>query len=492
MKSIKESPLYPIVNPRSIAIFGASNRVDAMGTNHLFSLRRHGFGGALYPVHPREERVMGLKAYRSVADIPEVPDLALLVLPTSVVPGVLEECGKKGIGHAIVVSGGFREVGAEGVALEEKLKEIAGKYGIRFLGPNCIGVANPHHRLNTTFFEFDGLAGFIGMASQSGSFVTQMFKYLATCGLGFSTAISVGNEANTDIVECMEYLGACPNTRVIALYIEGINRGGAFMETARAIVPHKPIVAYYAGGSESGKRAGLSHTGAMAGPDGLYSGVFRQSGVIRATSITELFDLCWVLGSQPRPKGRRVVIQTHSGGPGATAADACGRTGLEVPSLSEETLRRLTHLIPSTGSIDNPVDVTYHRDPAHYFRDIPGILLEEEGADILLMYLLLPTQMVEQTLRRMGLPEEDIPEERNKLIDAQADSVARIMKGQGKPLVGYTFRDLRERFIRGLLDRGVPVIPDPHRAVRAIKALVDYADLRERIGAGRGKETAKD
>lgn len=482
--SITESPLYPIVNPRSIALFGASNRVDAMGTNHLFALRHHGFQGALYPVHPEQDQVMGLKAYRSVTDLPETPDLALLVLPTPVVGRVLEECGKKGIRHAIVVSGGFREVGGEGIGLERELREIASQYGIRFLGPNCIGVANPHHRLNTTFFEFDGMAGFIGMASQSGSFVTQMFKHLKTYKLGFSAAISVGNEANTDIVDSMEYLGACPKTRVIALYVEGITRGRAFMETARSIVPHKPIVAYYAGGSETGRRAGLSHTGAMAGPDRLYSGVFRQSGVIRATSITELFDFCWVLGSQPRPSGPRVVIQTHSGGPGAAAADGCGRLGLELPPLSGKTLQKLAPLVPHTGSINNPVDITFHRELDHYFHAIPKALLEEENADILLMYFLLPIQMVEQTLRRRGLPEEEVTAESNKVIDAQAESVARLLRTHDKPLIGYTFRSLEEEFIQALLDRGVPVFPDPHRAARAAMALLDYARLRAMIAAG--------
>jgi acyl-CoA synthetase (NDP forming) len=283
-----------------------------MGTNLLASTLALGFEGHIYPVHPKEKQVQNLRAYRSVLDLPEVPDMAVLVLPTRIVPQMLEDCGKKGIKHAIVVSGGFREMGREGVELEKKLLAIANKYGIRFLGPNCIGVANTHLKLNTTFLQHEGSAGYIGMASQSGSFVTQMFNYLSRYGLGFSTALSVGNEADIDVVDCMEYLGSCPNTRVIALYIEAIKRGRAFIEMARSIVPHKPIVALYVGGSNTGKRAGFSHTGAMAGPDLLYDGMFRQSGVIRAQSVTELFDFCWALGGLSRPKGRRVVIQTHS------------------------------------------------------------------------------------------------------------------------------------------------------------------------------------
>jgi acetyl-CoA synthetase (ADP-forming) len=283
--STETSPLYPIANPKSIALFGASNNVTSMGTSLLNSVLDLGFEGEIYPIHPKENRVQNLKAYRSVLDLPNVPDLALIVLPTRIVSEAMDACGRKGIRHAIVISGGFKEVD-----LEKELVAVANKYGMRFLGPNCIGVANTRHKLNTTFMAFQGAPGFIGMASQSGSFVTQMFGYLSDYALGFSTAFSVGNEANIDIVDCMEYLGACPDTRVIALYIEGIRRGRAFVETARSIVPKKPIVALYVGGSEAGSRAGLSHTGALAGPDRLYEGIFRQSGVIRARSVTEMFD----------------------------------------------------------------------------------------------------------------------------------------------------------------------------------------------------------
>jgi acetyl-CoA synthetase (ADP-forming) len=412
--------------------------------------------------------------------LPEIPDLAIMVLPTRIVPRTLEECGEKGIKHAIVVSGGFKEVGGQGPDLEKKIIEIAERYGICFLGPNCIGVANPHHKLNTTFFQHEGPPGFIGLASQSGSLVTQMFNYLAGYGIGFSTAFSVGNEANVDIIDCMEYLGACPNTKVIGLYIEGIIRGRAFIKTARAIVPEKPIVALYVGGSEAGKRAGFSHTGAMAGADRLYDGMFCQSGIIRAQSVTELFDFCWALGSLPKPRGQRVVIQTHSGGPGVAAADSCGRAGLELPSLSEETIEKLGAFIPHTGSINNPVDLTFTKNPMDYFSVIPKALLEDDNTHILLMYLLMPAHTVKRALAQMGLPVEQIEEQNARLIDAQVESIARLSEAHDKPVVGYTFRSLKEHFIRELLERGVPVFPGPERAARAIKSLVRYTELREK------------
>jgi len=452
-----------------------------MGTNLLASTLALGFEGHIYPVHPKEKQVQNLSAYRSVLDLPEVPDMAVLVLPTRIVPQMLEDCGKKGIKHAIVVSGGFREMGREGVELEKELLAIANKYGIRFLGPNCIGVANTHLKLNTTFLQHEGSAGYIGMASQSGSLVTQMFNYLSRYGLGFSTALSVGNEADIDIVDCMEYLGSCPNTKVIALYIEAIKRGRAFIEMARSIVPFKPIVALYVGGSNTGKQAGFSHTGAMAGPDLLYDGMFRQSGVIRAQSVTELFDFCWALGGLPRPKGPRVVIQTHSGGPGAAAADACGREGLDLPTLSPETRKRLKPIVPHTSSTGNPVDLTFTKDPLLYFSEIPKVLLADNNVDILLVYFLTPLQVVRRALEQRGVPEEQVMEQSSKLLDTQCESVAHLKETQEKILVGYTLRSPEDEFIQGLLSRGVTVFPDPNRAARALQALVQYGSLRDEI-----------
>ena len=481
LKSIKESPLFRIVNPRSIAFFGASNRFSSMGTNQLSSLKSLGFEGQIYPIHLKEKQVLGLKAYPSVLELPAVPDLAVMVLPNQIVPQVMEECGQKGIRNAIVVSGGFREVGGEGPALEKKLLAAAAKFGIRFLGPNCLGVANPHHKFNVTFLPFEGRPGYIGLASQSGSFITQMFDYLRRFHLGFSTGISVGNEADMDIVDAMEYLALCPHTRVIALYIEMIRRGRAFIELARSIVPHKPIVAYYAGGSEAGKRASFSHTGALAGPDSLYDGVFRQSGVVRAHSIPELFDFCWVLGACPRPQGNRVVIQTHSGGPGAAASDACSRAGLDLPPLSEKTLAQLAALVPHTGSLNNPVDLTFSKNPMDFFAAIPNVLLSEERADGLLVYFLTPAQIVRRNMESMGISKDDMPKLIDKLYRDQAASLADLLGRYNKPLIGFTFQSTDNPFIQKLLDHDLAVLPSPERAARAMAALVGYSRYVSRL-----------
>lgn len=477
-ESAEKSPLYPFLNPKSIAFYGASNSFSAMGTTQFRNIYELGFEGDLYPIHPKLDQVQGRKAYKSVLDLPEVPDLAVMVLPTRVVPEVMEECGRKGIRNVIIVSGGFKEVGGEGNGLQDRIVAIAKQYRMRFLGPNCIGVANPYHKLNTTFFPYNTSPGFIGMASQSGSFVTQMFDYLGKFGLGFSAAVSVGNEANIDLVDCLEYLAACPYTKVIALYIEAIRRGREFLDTARSITPHKPIVALYVGGSEAGKRAGFSHTGAMAGPDHLYDGVFRQSGIIRAWSIEELFDFCWALGACPPPKGNRVVIQTHSGGPGAAAADACGRVGLELPSLSSTTREKLAPFVPHTGSLNNPVDLTFTKNPLDYFHAIPKALLEGQEIDGLLVYFLVPTQTVRRALESMGMDEEHVNEQTRKIIEQQSEAVSSLAGESGKPVIGFSLRTREDFFIARLQDKGIPVLGSPERGARAMGALVRYARWR--------------
>ncbi|MBU1196436.1 MAG: CoA-binding protein [Proteobacteria bacterium] len=481
IKIINDSPLYPIANPENIAFFGASNNFFSMGSNILQSIVDFGFEGDIYPVHPKEETVQGFKAYKDVMDLPIVPDLAVFVLPTRLICDVMEACGKKGIRHAVVVTAGFREVGGEGIALEAKLKNIAKKYGIVFVGPNCLGVVNTYKKLNTTFLKMEGNPGFIGLASQSGSLVTQMFNYLAQHGVGFSTAFSIGNAAVIDLVDCLEYLGACPDTKVIAMYVESIDRGRQFVEAARRISLRKPIVAYYVGGSEIGKKATFSHTGSLAGPDKLYDGIFRQSGVIRAHSITDLFDYARALGGLPLPRGRRVAIQTHSGGPGAAAADTCGRLGLELPKFPDETIEALSEFVPHTGSINNPVDITYSKNQTDFFIGIPKVLLSSNVVDMLLMYYLVPDSMLQGMLVRFGISEEDAQNGNLDVLNDYAALMVNMLKQYNKPIAGFTFRNLKEQFPQALMANGIPVFTSPEQSVRALNALVTYTQLRQKI-----------
>jgi acetyl-CoA synthetase (ADP-forming) len=479
MKELTDSPLYKMMHPKSIAFWGASKDPTTMGSFQLAQLLALGFENPVYPIHPNDKNVMGLRAYASIKDVPGPVDLAVFVLPTQIVPEILEECGQAGINRIIITSAGFGEMGSEGKDMQDRLVEIARKYGISFLGPNCIGVVNSYTKLNTTFFPYEISPGFIGMASQSGSFVTQMFSYLGKFGLGFSQAFSVGNEAMLDLTDCIEYLGSCPNTKVIALYVEGIKRGREFARVAKEVSKKKPIVAYYVGGSEAGSKAGMSHTGALAGPDLLYSGIFKQCGIIRASSAEELFDFCFVLGTQPLPKGDRVAVLTHSGGPGAAAADTVDRTGLKLADFSPETIEQLTALLPHTARTGNPVDLTFNRNPGDYVNAIPSALLKDIGVDGLFIYLLMPAHRVAQVMVRGGVAREKAAEMATQFVKMQADLVANLAPKFGKPVVGGAFATREDPFTRELEDRNIPMMPSPERAIKALAALRQYARFRE-------------
>ena len=478
MKDMTDSPLYKMMHPKSVAFWGASKDPTTMGSFQLAQLLALGFENPIYPIHPNDKVVMGLRAYASIKDVPGPVDLAVFVLPTQIVPDILEECGRAGINRIIITSAGFGEMGSEGKYMQDRLVEIARKYGISFLGPNCIGVVNSYTKLNTTFFPYEISPGFIGMASQSGSFVTQMFSYLGKFGLGFSQAFSVGNEAMLDLTDCIEYLGFCPNTKVIALYVEGIKRGREFARVAKEVSKKKPIVAYYVGGSEAGSKAGMSHTGALAGPDLLYNGIFKQCGIIRASSAEELFDLCFVLGTQPLPKGDRVAVLTHSGGPGAAAADTVDRTGLTLADFSPETIEQLAALLPHTARMGNPVDLTFNRNPRDYVDGIPSALLKDSGVDGLFIYLLMPAHRVAQVMVRSGVTREKATEMATQFVKIQADLVANLAPKFGKPVVGGSFVTREDPFTRELEDRNIPMMPSPERAIKALAALRQYARFR--------------
>ncbi|MFH1134588.1 MAG: CoA-binding protein [Pseudomonadota bacterium] len=480
IRKIEDSPLALLVNPRSMVMFGASNNLS-MGTVIYMAALNLKFKGPIYLVHPKDEVVLGRRAYKNIADLPEVPDLAVLVLPNRAVAGTIEACGRLGVRRAVIVSGGFKEAGEEGRTMEKELAETAARYGVRLLGPNCLGVLSTPHNLNTTTFPYEGPGGWVGMISRSGSFIVQMYQNLFDLGLGFSTAFSVGNQVDLDVVDCLEYLGACPHTKVIAMYIEGIRRGRDFVEAARAISPRKPIVAYYAGGSETGRRAGLSHTGALAGPDRLYDGVFRQGGIVRARTVTEMLECCRLLGGCPLPRGPRVAIQTDSGGPGAAAADACGRAGLELPSFSASTLAKLKDLIPGTASTNNPVDLTFNKSLQDYASSIPQALLDDENVDMLLAYFLMPVEVMSLLMEGAGLSKEQAFAESWKIFEQQGDSFGRLCAAADKPAVAFTYRALNSELIKILSARGVPVLTGPDRAARAMASLVEYRRLREKI-----------
>jgi acyl-CoA synthetase (NDP forming) len=470
---MSENPLERILNPRSVAIFGASDKITTMGTYQLINILQGGFPGKVYPVHPNKEIVQGLKAYARAQDLPEAPDLAQIVVPTRSVPGVLQDLGERGCRRAIVISGGFKETGEEGMKLERELKETAGRFGIRFLGPNCIGVINPHLPLNTTMYHYFQKPGHMALASHSGTYVTQVLPYLKKRGIGYSRAISLGNETDIDVVDALEFLAGDEDTRAIALYLEVIRRGPEFIKTARRVSRTKPIVAVYVGGTEAGGRSGSSHTGAMAGSDEIYDAAFAQAGVLRAADMQSLYDWAFALSEQPRLPGPRVAIVTHSGGPATSLADACNRHGLEVPEFSPGLQKHLKELVPATGSSRNPVDVTFGVDMKALFLDIPKIILESGEVDGIILHG-VGGEAYFREMDRVAKGNVNFPlDQMGGYMSYIAQELHRVCKQAEKPVVCSAFADRTEDPVIGeFQDLGIPCFETPEQAVRAMGALM--------------------
>jgi acetyltransferase len=475
------NPLHKIMNPGSIAIVGASNNVMKMGTIQCLNLIGSGYPGRIFPVHPSEKEVLGRKAYPSIDALPQVPDVAVLVVPTRLVPEMIRRFGELGTKHAVIVSAGFSETGEGGVELQREIVRIAGEYGIRFLGPNCVGILNTACPLNLTVFPSFDRGGKLGVASQSGTFITQNLTWLHRNGIVIGKAMSVGNEANIDIVDCLDYFGEDEETTAVALYIEGIRRASAFLETARRISRKKPIVAQYVGGTEAGARSGSSHTGAIAGPGFIYEGLFAQAGIIAVDSIEEVFRTASALASQPPLRGKRIAVVTNSGGPGTAAADTLNRVGMDVPEFSEATKAAIRPFIAGHASARNPVDVTFDLDMPTLARKIPEILFKDEEIDGMIIHGIMDSgffNVIVPMARKVLSLGEDLPIE---LPETDLEPLIGMPGRYGKPLLVSSFFDEEEdRCIRIFHKEGVPVFDSPEKAAKAMGAFHRHLRIRNR------------
>lgn len=473
---------HSLMNPKSIAIVGAGNNPMKMGTMHALSIIEDGFDGKFYPIHPTEQTVLGLKAYAKPSDLPETPDLAIFVLPAQHLLPVFEEFGKIGTKSSIIITAGFKESGIEGIRQENHLKDIALKYGIRFIGPNCMGIINRTISLNTTVMPLVGKAGNLGMISQSGTYVTQTPPYLQKRGIHFSKAVSVGNEADISIVDALEYLGKDDATKAIAMYIEMIRDVRRFFDVAREITPHKPVIVQYVGGSEAGGRSGASHTGAMAGKNYLYEGLFKQAGIIRANSIEDLYDWGWALASQPRIKGKRVGIITNSGGPGSAIADTCETEGCEVPQFSMDLMEKIKPLIPAHAPCGNPVDMTFSTDMEMMTRTITSIVMKSDEVDGIVLHGAMPTGFMSAIFPHIakllpGITLKEVLEQTGKDLS----DIVRLPFTQNIPMTVSSFFDRTEEdYTRAYQDNGVPVFDSPEKAARAMSKIVAYKTITDR------------
>ncbi|MCX7680157.1 MAG: acetate--CoA ligase family protein [Spirochaetes bacterium] len=475
-------PLHLLLNPSSIAIVGANNNPMKMGTMHALSILKDGFAGTLYPVHPREKEVLGLVAYPSVEKLPVVPDLAILVVPSSEIINLVEEFGKRGTRRIIIITAGFRETGDKGKAEEERLKETAARYGIRFLGPNCMGVINTSISLNTTVMTLNMKEGRLGMVSQSGTYISQTLSYLAKRGIRFSKAISVGNSTDISLTDALEYLGDDEATTAIALYIEGIAEPKHFLEVAKRIVPKKPIVAQYVGGSIAGARASQSHTGALAASDHLYDGLFKQAGIIRVYSVEDLYGHGWMLASQPRLKGNRVAVLTNSGGPGSSMAHTCEKQGFIIPEFSPHLRKKIEPLVPPHAPCGNPVDITFSMDVEVLSRKIPEIVMESGEVDAVVLHGTMRSGFIKAIYPHIvdmlnGISLESILD----MVRIDFSASASLPKKYGIPMAISSFFDFEDDFTTAYHAHDVPVYDSPEKAAIALASLLRYREILQRV-----------
>ncbi len=476
---MNSNPLNEIMNARSIVFYGASGNPTKMGSGLLVTLLTNHYPGAIYPIHPRENEIFGLRTYRSVSEIEGGAELAVIILPAKSVPPLIDELGAAGIRRAVIVTAGFEETG--GAELQRELNAAARRHGLRYVGPNCIGIANLHNSYNFTIFPFSGTPGLIGMLSHSGTFVTHLMPYLASRGLNYAEAISLGNEGDIDIVEGLDYMAGRDTIRAITCYIEAIRRGRAFMKKAAEVSRVKPVVALYASGTDEGARATASHTAAMASPEGIVDGVFRQTGIIRAMSVEQMFDFACVLSRCGLPRGRRVGILTNSGGPGAVMADTVARTGLELHRFSPTLQKAIAEYAPPTASLANPVDFTFINNWEAYFSRVPRLIAESGEVDLILFYGFFG---VETFLHYRDHPavapslDHTMIEAAMKLGDTLKHQIAETLLGLPVPIICSTFLDLDESLIAHLYESGIPFLPTPERAATAAWALCRYAEWR--------------
>lgn len=382
-------PLDFLFKPRAVAVIGASNREGSVGRAIFANILLNGYTGVVYPVNPKARSILGVKTYPSILDIEEEIDLAVIIVPAIAVPAVIAECGQRKVKSAIVISAGFKELGPTGAAMEKAVKERARTWGIRLVGPNCFGMINtsPQVRLNTTFGKLMPRPGNIALVSQSGAVGANALEYSEAEEVGLSKFISIGNKADINECDLLNYLKDDDETDVIALYLEDLVNPQEFMRIAREITSDpkrpKPILAIKAGRTSEGARAASSHTGALAGSDEAYNAFFAQSRILRVETVHELIAKAASLAYQPFPKGPRVAIITNAGGIGIMATDACVRYGLEIARLSENTHNELKKVLPPAAAIHNPVDIIGDGDAERY-RAALRILLQDKNVDALI------------------------------------------------------------------------------------------------------------
>ena len=467
--------------PTSVAVIGASNTAGSWGygiMKHLLAPNRR----QVYPVNPKATEIMGVKAYASVLDIPEPVELAVIVVSAPRVPKVFHECAQKGIKAAVVISGGFGEVGDEGKELEAELIKISRQQGIRFLGPNTMGHADIFSQLSTLAWTFEAPQGPVALLSQSGNYGHRIIHRGMMSGIGFSKLVSTGNEADLRLEDFLEYLEKDKNSGIIAAYIEGLREGRRFFELTKKITPQKPVIVIKSGATEASAEAAHSHTATLAGSDRVYEAAFHQAGVLRVDDDDELCDVVTAILYQPLPQGTGIGILTIGGGLGVMAAEACEKEGLTIPPMSPATVEKLNGCLPPRWSHANPVDMA-GISMAENDTVFPCLwaLLEDENIDAILLQAALGTDAERlatmynsQEIRAIREAEEKDLNKLSQMVKQKKKPVFMV-----KPAVEFA----SDPEVASLFSRiEMPVYPSPRRAARVLNKLARYQRYLDSIG----------
>jgi acetyltransferase len=454
--------LDSLFRPKAVAVIGASSKELSIGNRVIKNLIDFGFKGAIYPINPSADEIRGIKAYKSILDCPDNVDVVHMVIPAKFVPQAVEDCGKKGVKHIIINSGGFGETGAEGAAIEKDFLERARRYGIRILGPNCQGVINTDAEIraycNFTFTKPD--PGFISIVALSGGVAEVVHQAFAQMGVGTRIYASNGNAVDVTIPEIMQYLGDDEGTRVIVTYVEGLRDPANFMKTATAVAAQKPILAMKAGRTREGAKAAASHTGGLAKEDIATDLIFKKAGVLSFRDEGHLIQAAAAFATQPIPKGNRIGIITNTGGPAVIATDVLVAAGCTLPPLSEKTKALLKEKLYPEASIGNPVDVLA-TGPAQHYRACMDAMMEDDGFDCVFVNFVTPFFVDNESIAR---------------------EIVAVSQQRRKPLVCNLMTDKQQwsEVVRILREGGVPCYPLPGEAARAMAALVQYHFIRSR------------
>jgi acetyl coenzyme A synthetase (ADP forming)-like protein len=489
-----DSSLLPFFDPRGVVVIGASKSPEKLGYGVARNLIASGYQGAIHFVSQKSGELFSRPLYANLQDVPDPVELAILILPPQSTSKAIQDCAERGIHAAIIVSSGFREVGAEGAALEKECLEIARKHGVRLLGPNCIGTIDTHFPLDTTFLQPPMPAqGGIGFISHSGAFCAAIVDWSRGQGFGFSRLVSLGNQADVNETDMLPMLAADEHTRVIVLYMEGVSDGVRFVDVAREVTRVKPVIALKVGRFESGQKAAASHTGALAASDIAFDAAFEKAGILRADSAEQMFDWAHALEYCPLPRWSSspagtyrdqcgIAILTNAGGPGVIAADSLETNGLALAKLDESTLRGLIAILPSAASVHNPVDMLASASPEQYSICL-RLLLEDENVDGV-MVILPPPPMFKA---------EDVAEKTIEVISARGGIPAAedgVRSNTAKPVVvALLGSTLIENAAKAFLRSNIPTYPFPERAASALAALVKRAELLERMKTLKVSET---